>query len=225
MSLMLAPQGAGNIFAGGTVLPVSDNAYACGATADRWTAVWAVNGTIQTSDPALKTDIAELPDAMPLLMAINPVTFRWKDGGSKPRTNRVMADMPVLDERGQPLVDMVAVLDQAGSPEMEEVVLPRRPGQQRRVEMRPKLRPVARTERREKEEVELVSHPGQRTHWGFLAPEIKRAFDAIGMDFGGYVKGDDGSQNLRPDQLIPVLWKCCQQMAREIEALKAAAAA
>jgi hypothetical protein len=55
-----------------------------------------------------------------------------------------------------------------------------------------------------------------------MAPEIKAAFDAMGMDFGGYVRGDDGTHNLRPDQLIAVLWKVCQELKAEIDALKGA---
>ena len=41
------------------------------------------------------------------------------------------------------------------------------------------------------------------------------------MDFGGYVKAEDGTQHLRPDQLIPVLWKALQEALQHIEALEA----
>jgi hypothetical protein len=42
------------------------------------------------------------------------------------------------------------------------------------------------------------------------------------LDFGGYVKAEDGSENLRPDQLIPVLWKAVQELKAEIDILNAA---
>jgi hypothetical protein len=72
------------------------------------------------------------------------------------------------------------------------------------------------------EETVYVDKPGKRTHWGFLASDVKAAFDKTGLDFGGYVKAEDGSENLRPDQLIPVLWKAVQELKAEIDVLKAA---
>jgi hypothetical protein len=44
----------------------------------RWAAVAAVNGTIQTSDVALKRDVAPLPACLDLVARIDPITFRWK---------------------------------------------------------------------------------------------------------------------------------------------------
>lgn len=127
--------------------PLTDNVTACGYTGFRWSAVYASNGTIQTSDPHLKTDIQPLPAALPIVGSINPVTFRWKDGGA-----------------GQ---------------------------------------------------------PGKRTHWGFLSPDIKAGIiDKTGRDFGGYVLEEDGTQSIRPDQLIPILWKAVQELSKEIEELK-----
>ena len=32
------------------------------------------------------------------------------------------------------------------------------------------------------------------------------------MDYAAYVKGEDGTEHLRPDQLIPVLWKAVQEL-------------
>lgn len=43
--------------------PEVDNAVACGGTSNRWTAVYAVNGTIQTSDAREKTVISRLTEA------------------------------------------------------------------------------------------------------------------------------------------------------------------
>lgn len=127
-------------------IPVTDNVYLLGMTGKRWAAVWSANGTIQTSDPALKTDIANLPQSLPLVEAIDPKTFKWIDGGN--------------------------------------------------------------------------GNPGKRTHWGFLGPDVKKAFDDIGMDFGGYVLDKDNSHNLRPDQLTAVLWKAVQELSAEIKQLK-----
>jgi len=50
-----------------------------GTTTSLWAAVAAVNGTIQTSDVALKRNVASLPSCLDLVDEINPITFRWKD--------------------------------------------------------------------------------------------------------------------------------------------------
>lgn len=55
--------GAPAITAGGQVRPSPDNVHSCGAVTNRWTAVYAVNGTIQTSSVSMKQDIAALDPA------------------------------------------------------------------------------------------------------------------------------------------------------------------
>jgi len=65
------------------IAPFVDNAIVCGSNTNRWSAVWAVNGTIQTSDPREKTDIQTLAgvNTGAILDAIAPISFRWVDGG------------------------------------------------------------------------------------------------------------------------------------------------
>ena len=252
-TLVLGGNGTAGIVMGNVTVPVADNTYNCGSSPNRWTALWAVNGTIQTSDPALKTDIAPLPSMLPVLAAINPVTFRWKDGGSAmvettetqtvhddeiqesevddvqmidgqavlgKRTARVRRaafdEVPVVDADGVPVMhdlpEKAEVVDAAGA-----VVTPFRAAMSvPRTHRAPRMVTKAVTVQT------LVPRPGARTHWGFLAPDVKAAFDGIGMDFGGYVKGEDGTQHLRPDQMIPVLWRAVQELAAEVAALKAA---
>ena len=41
-------------------------------------------------------------------------------------------------------------------------------------------------------------------------------------DFGGYVRGEDGTDNLRPDQLIPVMWQALRELAADFAAYKSA---
>ena len=73
------------------------------------------------------------------------------------------------------------------------------------------------------------SVPGQRTHWGFIAQEVKQAVDAAGVDFGGWVLADkddpDSQQALRYDQFIAPLTKALQEALAEIDVLKAKVAA
>jgi hypothetical protein len=42
-----------------------------------------------------------------------------------------------------------------------------------------------------------------------------------GLDFGGYVLGEDGSHHMRPAQMIPVLWKAVQELAAQNDQLGA----
>lgn len=70
---------------GGHTLPGADNAYTLGQSGARWSAVWAANGTIQTSDARDKDVIGGLGFAGALVDAVDPVLFRWKVGGNEVR--------------------------------------------------------------------------------------------------------------------------------------------
>lgn len=48
---------------GGIIEPAADNSYSCGASAHRWSTVYAATGTINTSDARVKTALAPLEDA------------------------------------------------------------------------------------------------------------------------------------------------------------------
>jgi hypothetical protein len=71
--------GAANI--GGACYPYSDNAYTCGKSTNRWSSVYAVTGTIQTSDRRLKTDITDSALGLDFINLLRPVSFRWIVGG------------------------------------------------------------------------------------------------------------------------------------------------
>jgi hypothetical protein len=81
----------------GFLLPMSDNAYRCGSSANRWTSVWAVNGTIQTSDAEEKEEIADSALGLDFINALRPVSYRWKVGGKilTPAKNPEEPEIPV----------------------------------------------------------------------------------------------------------------------------------
>ena len=84
-------------------------------------------------------------------------------------------------------------------------------------------------EDRPKTKTVLTPVEGKRTHWGFVAQEVKAAADAAGVDFGGWVKTDtnnpDSEEGLRYDQFISPLTKALQEAIAKIETLEAKVAA
>ncbi|MBS1565691.1 MAG: tail fiber domain-containing protein, partial [Bacteroidetes bacterium] len=63
----------------GVVAPSADNTYTLGRSGARWSAVWSANGTVQTSDARLKTNILPLNYGLKEVMQLNPVRYNWKD--------------------------------------------------------------------------------------------------------------------------------------------------
>lgn len=59
--------------------PLVDNDTRLGGSSKRWTAVWATNGTIQTSDMKLKKDIVGLKYGLKEVMKLNPISYKWKN--------------------------------------------------------------------------------------------------------------------------------------------------
>jgi hypothetical protein len=154
------------VFTSHTVVrPGADNATLLGQGGDRWSAVWAANGTIQTSDQRAKTEVNDANLGSDFIKSLRPVSYKWIEGGKR-YTNE-------YDEYNNWIYESV---------------------------------------------------PGTRTHWGFIAQEVKQAVDAAGVDFGGWVLTDkddpDSQQALRYDQFIAPLTKALQEAMERIEVLE-----
>jgi len=68
------------------LIPVSDNLWSLGNSTNRWTSVWAVDGTINTSDARDKTNIRDLDYGIKEIMQLHAIKFNWKnnsDAGDK----------------------------------------------------------------------------------------------------------------------------------------------
>ncbi len=61
------------------VMPYTDNFSNLGGSTNRWKTVYAVNGTINTSDARLKTNINPIEYGLESILRLNPVSFAWKD--------------------------------------------------------------------------------------------------------------------------------------------------
>jgi hypothetical protein len=75
---------------------------------------------------------------------------------------------------------------------------------------------------------EMVEHPGQRLHYGFIAQEVKEALDASGVeDFAGWVQDDindpESTQSLSYEQFIAPLVKAVQELTARVKTLEASA--
>lgn len=74
-------------------------------------------------------------------------------------------------------------------------------------------------------EPEMVDRPGQRTHWGFLAQNVKEAIDQCGaIDFAGWQLDDpsdpDSGQSLVHHQFIGPITKSIQELSDMVELLQ-----
>jgi hypothetical protein len=78
-TLFLNVDGGGDIHTGGNITPNSDGAHTVGTSSLRWAAIWATDGTINTSDASLKENIQDLPYGLNEVMKLRPVSFTWKD--------------------------------------------------------------------------------------------------------------------------------------------------
>ncbi|MBU0765519.1 MAG: tail fiber domain-containing protein [Bacteroidetes bacterium] len=78
---------------GGNVGPVSDNSFTMGTASNRWTYIYAVNGTIQTSDRRQKKNIKDIEYGLPEIMRLRPVSFNWKENDTGTRLGLIAQDV------------------------------------------------------------------------------------------------------------------------------------
>lgn len=67
----------------GNFKPLSDNAYRLGDLSYRWAAVYATNGTIQTSDGREKNNVKDSILGLNFINTLRPVSYKWIEGGNK----------------------------------------------------------------------------------------------------------------------------------------------
>ena len=61
----------------GVITPNADNTSSLGNSTYRWSAVYAANGTIQTSDARLKSNVTNLNYGLSDIVKLRPVSFTW----------------------------------------------------------------------------------------------------------------------------------------------------
>lgn len=78
-SIEYLEDGVNEIQVSDTFTPLTNNAQDIGSTTRRWTAVYAANGTINTSDERLKENIKPLQYGLNEILQLQPVSFKWKE--------------------------------------------------------------------------------------------------------------------------------------------------
>lgn len=96
----IGPDSAANVVLRGELLPNGDGAYNLGGGAPyRWGAVFAVVGTIQTSDARAKNYIGPIDNALDAVMDLTPEIASWREGvvSSKGNENDVFPTFSAQD--------------------------------------------------------------------------------------------------------------------------------
>ena len=83
--------------------PNVDNSKGLGSSGARWTDVWAVDGTINTSDITQKTDVVPATLGLDFLNTLEPIEFKWADGGVRTHLGFSAQDVKqkLIDEKGE----------------------------------------------------------------------------------------------------------------------------
>jgi hypothetical protein len=174
--------------------PGPDNTHSLGQSTRRWSDVWAVDTSINSSDIRLKKEVASSVLGLDFIKKLRPVSYKWINGKAE----------AVLEEK---------IEQRENSPGVKEDV----------VVMLPK---ISGYDSQGEEIIETVSSGGVRTHYGFIAQEVKEALDAegIGDDFAGWVLNDkndpESGQNLRYSEFISPLTKAVQELSDMVESLQ-----
>ncbi len=64
----------------GVIAPSSDNAFTCGRSGARWSAIWAASATIQTSDGNLKENVEPVPFGLDFVNDLEAIEYTWING-------------------------------------------------------------------------------------------------------------------------------------------------
>ena len=238
-SLAIRAKGAGRVVfhsevsVNAAIYPLVDNVYSCGRSGNRWSQIWASNATIQTSDGTTKTEVQGSNLSTDFILGLNPVSYKNIVGGNVvediedgvEEIERQVVEKVVTSEEVHERVvdgDEVYYVRKLVDKEVERPVF-------HEVDLRDELGNVIgkiKTPLMEKVTVPktrqvITEVPGKRTHYGFIAQEVKELVDKLGIsDFGGYVEGEDGKLGLRYGEFISPIVSCLQDVIKRLELLE-----
>ena len=102
------------------IRPTESNYSNCGANGNRWNEVWARNGTIQTSDRNIKTNIQPIDKGIDFILALTPVQFELIDARSnRPHHGFIAQEVKaVMDSLG---IDFAGYIDPTINPTEDDL--------------------------------------------------------------------------------------------------------
>jgi len=92
----------------GAYYPSTDNARNLGGTSNRWAAVYAANGTIQTSDRTRKHDISGDTLGLDFVQRLRPVSFVMNDESDEVRRHGLIAQEVIEAAQGASLAGILS---------------------------------------------------------------------------------------------------------------------
>jgi hypothetical protein len=243
--VVVGDNGVPVVVAGTALVPNVDNTIPFGSGSFRWTEIFAANGTINTSDARQKSDMAPLPAMTDLVREVQPISFKFKQGGADIETVTEQQLLPVYEtvaiekertvvgEDGKARVekyqgsvrrkvyDEVPVVDADG----QQIIDWTKPVVQAGRVVHPavavpRVHLVPRMAMQPVEVQKVTPRPGARKHYGFAAGDIDAALKKLGLgDVGVFVKSD-GVEGLRMDQLVAVLWQAMREMDERVQEIE-----
>ncbi|RYY21667.1 MAG: hypothetical protein EOO04_17885 [Chitinophagaceae bacterium] len=129
----IAIANGGLITVSSNIVPSGDNFITLGALGARWSAVYAGNGTIQTSDRRQKKNIVNLDLGLDAVMQLQPVRYNWKNDSTSTQklgliaqdVRKIVPEVVVGDEKKESLgmnyAELVPVLINAIKEEQKQI--------------------------------------------------------------------------------------------------------
>ena len=95
--------GTGSSFVNSDWRPNGSNTHDLGSSFSKWREVFSNNGSINTSDITLKTDVEDLTLGLNFLNTLEPIEFKWLDGGIRTHTGFSAQDIKqkLIDYKGE----------------------------------------------------------------------------------------------------------------------------
>ena len=233
------------IESGGTSRPGADNSFSFGTGSYRWTDIYAVNGTIQTSDERQKENIADLTESsLDFLMRCRPVSYKLKDYTKEEIIQKAVPERTEQRQKTQLVTVTEKVITQDEStghyvqrlvekrveePVFEEVPLYDEAGVQLLDEdgvLATHQVPVMETVNIPAipEETETTNHTHSRVHYGLIAQDVMQILYDMGLSseqFAGLIYDEESdSWGVRYTEIVALLIKGIQTQQEMIEALK-----
>ena len=214
----LVTVGNASLLTSPSVVPHNDTHGSLGTSGSRWAEVWAVDGTINTSDGRLKTDIEESDLGLEFISSLRPRRYRWKETADTQANEMARSAVDVDAHRAElaPLVDEVQAVRSAqlaGEITDDEA-------EWRVEELRLDVRSL-----REEHLAPMAAYgarrPGRRFHYGLIAQEVKESLDEAGVDASIWKQDPTtGSQALAYTELIAPLIRAVQELSERLARLE-----